>query len=77
MDGVRSVVGSANMDVRSYELNDENVLGIRDPALAEALDRSFLADLERARPIRLEDWRRRGWWARIRERAAVILAEQY
>jgi cardiolipin synthase len=77
VDGVWSVVGSANMDVRSKELNEENVLAILDRRFGAELDRSFLADLEHAWEVRLETWRRRGLWARTRERLFVTFAEQF
>jgi phosphatidylserine/phosphatidylglycerophosphate/cardiolipin synthase-like enzyme len=65
------------MDVRSHELNEENTLAILDGSLARAAEASFLEDLQRAREIRLEEWRRRGAWARVRERLAGLFAEQY
>ena len=77
VDGVWSVVGSPNMDVRSKELNEENVLAIQDRRFGAELDRSFLADLEYSWEVRLEPWRRRGLWARARERLFVIFAEQF
>jgi len=76
IDGRWTVVGSANMDVRSKELNEENVLGILDPGLAAAAERAFLADLGRATEIRPEGWRRRGATARLFERLGAALAEQ-
>ena len=77
VDGKWSVIGSANMDVRSKELNEENVLGILDTEFAAQLDRTFLADLERAREIDRVQWRRRGIGNRIIERICVLFAEQY
>jgi cardiolipin synthase len=77
VDGAWSVVGSANMDIRSKELNEENVLGIRDPGFARQLEQTFLADLENAREIDRVQWRRRGIGNRIIERIAVLFAEQY
>jgi cardiolipin synthase len=77
VDGLWSVVGSANMDVRSKELNKENVLGILDPELAGQLERAFLADVERAREITAAEWRRRPLGARLLERGAALFAEQY
>lgn len=77
VDGKWSVIGSANMDVRSKELNAENVLGILDEDFAAQLERSFCADLARSREIRLEEWRRRGLAARLRERFFVLFSEQY
>jgi cardiolipin synthase len=77
VDGRWTVVGSANMDIRSKELNEENVLGILDPGLAAAIEASFLADLERASEFELERWRRRRWTHRFLERLSVLFAEQF
>jgi cardiolipin synthase len=77
VDGLWSVVGSANMDIRSKELNNENVLGILDEGFARDMEATFFDDLKRAREIRLDEWRRRGWFARAKERVAVLFAEQY
>ena len=77
VDGKWSVVGSANMDIRSKELNEENVLGILDVDLAAQLENTFRADLERALEIDRVAWRRRGLGNRIIERICVMFAEQY
>jgi cardiolipin synthase A/B len=77
VDGVWSVVGSANMDIRSKELNSENVLGILDEGFGRQMEEAFLADLKVSQEIGLEEWRRRGWWAKTKERVAVLFAEQY
>jgi cardiolipin synthase len=77
IDGLWSMVGSANMDVRSKELNQENVLGILDAGFARQVESTFLQDLEQAREIKLADWRRRNLWERIKERFWVLFAEQY
>jgi cardiolipin synthase len=76
-DGMWSVVGSANLDIRSKEINAENVLGILDRTLAGQLETTFLADLEKASEIDAKSWRRRGIGTRILERIAVFFAEQY
>jgi cardiolipin synthase A/B len=76
-DGMWSVIGSANMDIRSKELNDENILGILDTGLAERLEQTFFADLEHSREIHLDQWRQRGFGARLLERVSVLFAEQY
>jgi cardiolipin synthase len=76
-DGAWSVVGSANMDIRSKELNQENIIGILDRGFGRQLEETFLADLEQAREIRLDAWRKRGIGARILERFFVLFAEQY
>ena len=68
VDGVWSVVGSANMDIRSKELNQENVLGILDEGLAGSCRRPSWPTCEHAEEIDLEDWRKRGARARAKER---------
>ena len=58
VDGRFVVVGSANMDIRSKELNEENVLGILDPALAARMEKAFRRDLALSEEITLEKWNR-------------------
>lgn len=77
VDGAWSVVGSANLDERSMELNEENILGIADRDFARAVENGVLADLERSREIHLDQWRKRPIYKRIFERAAKALIEQY
>jgi cardiolipin synthase len=77
IDGKWSVVGSANMDIRSHELNQENVLGVLDAGFAQQMETAFREDLTRSREIQTEEWRRRGTLARLGERVAALFAEQY
>jgi cardiolipin synthase len=77
VDGVWSALGSANMDIRSKELNEENVIGILDREFGDEVERTFLDDLRHAREITADEWRRRGVWPRIGERFWVLFAEQY
>jgi cardiolipin synthase A/B len=67
VDGVVSVIGSANFDNRSFELNDELTLAVVDPELAAALTRDFEND--RRHSIRLDPvaWRERGLLQKSRE----------
>ncbi|MGH7631576.1 MAG: phospholipase D-like domain-containing protein [Gemmatimonadales bacterium] len=77
VDGRWTMVGSANMDNRSVELNEENILGVSDPRLAAQVEHGLRGDFARAREIRLEEFRRRGRAARVLERLARLLVEQY
>ncbi len=77
VDGQWSVVGSANMDIRSKELNHENVLGILDPAFARTLEQSFLRDLARSTEISPQRYHDRSLLRRAEERAASMFSEQY
>jgi len=72
-----SVIGSANLDERSMELNEENVVGIADEGLARAIADGLEADFARSREVTLEQWRRRPVWQRALEAMAKILIEQY
>jgi cardiolipin synthase len=77
IDSAWSIVGSANMDERSMELNEENVLGIADPRLARAIEDGVTADYARSKEIKLEEWRKRSIMQRGFERLAKALIEQY
>ena len=77
VDGAWSVVGSPNMDIRSKELNEENVLCVLDPGLAARLEETFRRDLARSEEITLDKWRSRSWAKRVAERGFRLFAEQY
>ena len=77
IDSLWSVVGSANMDERSMEINEENVLGISDQEFAESIERGMQEDFACSREILLEDWKKRSLFRRAVERIAKTLIEQY
>jgi cardiolipin synthase len=76
IDSAWSIVGSANMDERSMELNEENVVGIADRDFARAIEQGLEDDYRRSREIRLEEWRKRSLSQRAFERVAKALIEQ-
>lgn len=59
-DGAAVLVGSANMDRRSFELNYENCLLSHDPGLAGALDERIASYLAESRRVTAAEVR--GWW---------------
>jgi cardiolipin synthase len=59
IDGIWGVVGSTNLDNRSFGLNDEVNLAAYDEALCRRLARDFERDLTRSECISLERWRHR------------------
>ncbi len=77
IDGIWSVVGSANMDERSMELNEENVLAIRDAGLAAEIEQGLLEDFEKSVEFELERWSRRSLLHRLLERVSRAAIEQY
>jgi cardiolipin synthase len=76
VDGAWSTVGSANFDNRSFQLNDETVLGVQDEAFAAQLTETFEHDLERSTEITLDTWRSRPLIDRPREAAARLLRRE-
>ena len=59
IDGEWSIVGSANLDYRSFGVNYEMTLIARDPALAQRLTEQFVRDLEESEEVVSERWARR------------------
>jgi len=73
IDGLWTTVGSSNLDWRSFLHNAEANLVILDAALAQEMERVFLADVARARKIDREQWRRRG----LRQRLVEMIARRF
>ena len=71
-----AVVGSANFDSRSFEINFEVAVAVFDTAFVEKLDTSFEEDLRNAREISLEEVEDWSWLARARDQLARLLREQ-
>lgn len=61
VDHMWSMVGTSNLDYRSFFLNYEINLLSEEPALAEALQEQFLIDLEESMEIHADKWSRRHW----------------
>jgi cardiolipin synthase len=77
IDGRWSIVGSANFDNRSLELNDEVAIAVEDEAVAGTLTRAFNADLQRSKEWTADEWRRRPWHWRARERMWGLFGEVF
>lgn len=63
-------VGSANLDLRSLNINYELLIRVEDPTLAAEGHFQFEQDLNHSRRVLIESWRRRPWWNRLAERVA-------
>lgn len=77
IDGVLSIVGSANFDNRSLELNDELNVAAFDPGLAERLTSDFEADIRKSQKLDLETWRSRPLHIRAREKMWSYFGEVF
>jgi cardiolipin synthase len=56
VDGVWAVIGTSNVDNRSFEHNDEVNVAFREAAVTSRLERDFEADLAASTEITLEGW---------------------
>ncbi|MCC6235669.1 MAG: cardiolipin synthase B [Verrucomicrobiales bacterium] len=65
--------GSANLDLRSLNINYEILVRLEDVELAREGHAAFEEDLRRAKEVALASWRKRSWWSRVMERLASII----
>jgi len=65
VDELWAVLGTTNIDNRSFEHNDEISLAMRDPALAARLLEDYERDMTDSEEITLEKWQRRRLWEKI------------
>jgi cardiolipin synthase A/B len=75
VDNVLSIIGSANFDNRSLELNDELNIALFDQAVASRLRQDFEQDLKRSNKLTLEEWRSRPPHIRAREKLWSVFGE--
>ena len=73
VDGEWSILGSANMDIRSFRINHEISLDVLGRDFAERVESLYRRDVAGSVPIRLADWNRRPLGRKIRERVAGML----
>jgi cardiolipin synthase len=65
VDGLWVVLGTTNIDNRSFEHNDELNVALRDAHVATRLLEDYEQDLRDSREVTLEAWERRPWWEKI------------
>jgi cardiolipin synthase A/B len=71
-----ATVGSVNFDNRSFALNDELNLSVRDRAVVAELERHFRADIDDAVKLDLAAWRARPAVVRARELASAAVRRE-
>jgi cardiolipin synthase len=76
IDDLWSIVGTTNLDNRSFEHNDEVNVGFRDDGIAARLLADYTRDVAGSREITLEEWRRRPVWEKLIGTVAWILERQ-
>jgi cardiolipin synthase len=73
-DTALSMVGSANLDMRSFLHNNEINAAIVGRTFAQQLEQVFERDLGQARELALEQWRKRPWSQRLKEAGSRLLS---
>ena len=76
VDDLWVVVGSTNFDNRSFGINDEVNLAIREAAVAERFEKDMALDLEHSRKVTLEEWRHRPLTERATELMGLVFERQ-
>jgi cardiolipin synthase A/B len=75
-DDVWSVVGSTNLDNRSFGINDEVNVAVLDPQIASRLTRDFEQDAGESKKVTLEDWKKRPISERLMEMVGWIFERE-
>jgi cardiolipin synthase len=65
VDGLWAVLGTTNIDNRSFEHNDEVNIAMLDAGVARRLLDDYEADVKNSREVTLDMWRRRPLWEKI------------
>lgn len=65
LDGSVSLIGSTNLDLRSFDLNFENNVLLHDEAITEAIRQRQQSYLRDSDAVTLEQVRATRWWKRI------------
>jgi cardiolipin synthase len=77
VDGTWSVIGSANFDNRSFELNDELTVAAADTRLAHDLTRDFELDLAKSTHLDPATWKDRSLLEKVREQFWAMFGEVF
>jgi cardiolipin synthase len=76
VDDAWAVMGTTNLDNRSFELNDEVNLIAFDGPMTARLTELFEEDLQHTNKITLEAWKKRSIWERVTEQFARLIERQ-
>jgi cardiolipin synthase len=76
VDDLWSVIGTTNVDNRSFEHNDEVNIAVRDEKVAARITSDLANDLSQSREVTLSDWEHRPVWEKLIGTVAWILERQ-
>ena len=76
VDELWCVIGTTNIDNRSFEHNDEVNVAMRDRGVAVRLLEDYVCDIGDSQEMTLERWTRRAFWEKVVGRFIWILERQ-
>jgi len=76
VDDLWAIIGTTNLDNRSFEHNDEVNVAFRNAGIARRIGCDLSADMARSREVHLDEWRRRPLWEKLVGTVAWILERQ-
>jgi cardiolipin synthase len=76
VDGIWALIGTTNLDNRSFALNEEINLIVHDAAIAGQLEKVFHEDLKHSKELNYEAWKSRPWSEKTLELFTIPLKEQ-
>jgi cardiolipin synthase A/B len=74
VDGVFSSIGTANMDIRSFDQNFEVNAIIYDEVITSRLEKFYLDDIANCKTCTLDDWNNRPWLDSVKESLARLFS---
>lgn len=74
IDGYLSIIGTANMDVRSFEQNFELAAFVYGEKTGMSLMEKYELDMRTCRELNLTAWRHRTIWVHVKESVARLLS---
>lgn len=74
VDGIAASVGTANLDIRSFELNFEVNAFIYDKDTVAGLEKNFLVDVNDSKELKLEEYLKRPVFDKVKEATARLFS---
>jgi cardiolipin synthase len=75
VDGSWALVGTTNLDNRSFALNEEINLIVHDAAIGAQLEVAFQQDLKHSKRLTYESWKERPWSEKVMELFTIPVKE--
>jgi cardiolipin synthase len=74
IDGKLGIIGSSNVDLRSFQLNEEVTLLLHDPASVAAMEAVQGRYIRDSKPLELDEWSKRGRPVMVAENLARLVS---